>query len=83
MKEELKRALAGGIDLFHNHKQLRELRALGFIIECHRKHFMLVYQGKQRTFKFSVSKTPSDVRSTNNLISTICNNISKEEQNGR
>ena len=82
-KEQLKNVLSGGIDLFHNHKQLKGLRELGFTIECHRKHFMLIYQGKNRTFKFSVSKTPSDVRSTNNLISTICNSISKEKQNGR
>lgn len=39
-------------------------------IEQRSKHFLLIYKG---------SKTPSDVRSTNNLISIICNTIPKEE----
>ena len=79
LKDELKKVLAGGINLCHNQKQIRGLKELGFELECHRKHFMLVYQGKRRTFKFSVSKTPSDVRTTNNLISTIHNSIIKEK----
>lgn len=78
MKEELKRVLAGGIDLLRKHKQITGLRELGFSIECHRKHFMLIYKGKKRDYKFSVSKTPSDNRGTNNLISDICRKLAEE-----
>ena len=78
LKDELKKVLQGGINLCHNQKQIRGLKELGFELECHRKHFMLVYQGKNRTFKFTVSKTPSDVRGTNNLISDICRKLVEE-----
>lgn len=78
-KEQLKNVLSGGIDLFHNKRQVRELHSLGFAIEQRSKHFLLIYKGSKRSYKFAVSKTPSDVRSTNNLISIICNTIPKEE----
>lgn len=78
-KEQLKNILSGGIDLFHNKQQIRKLHRLGFDIEQRSKHFLLIYKGSKRSYKFAVSKTPSDVRSTNNLISIICNTIPKEE----
>ena len=78
MKEELKRVLTGGIDLLRKHKQITGLKKLGFNIECHRKHFMLIYKGKERDYKFTVSKTPSDNRGTNNLISDICRKLAEE-----
>ena len=79
MKAELKKVLAGGIDLLRKHKQTTGLKKLGFSIECHRKHFMLIYKGKERDYKFTVSKTPSDIRGTNNLISDICRKLAEEE----
>jgi hypothetical protein len=79
VKEELKRVLAGGIDLLRKHKQITGLRELGFLVEIHRKHLMLIYKGKKRDYKFTVSKTPSDNRGTNNLISDICRKLAEEE----
>ena len=78
MKKNLKTVLSGGIDLLRKHKQIKGLRKLGFDIECHRKHFMLIYKREKRDYKFSVSKMPSDDRGTNNLISDICRSIFKE-----
>lgn len=39
---------------------------------------MLIYKGKERDYKFTVSKTPSDNRGTNNLISDICRKLAEE-----
>ena len=78
MKEELKRVLAGGVDLLRKHKQITGLKKLGFLVEIHRKHLMLIYKGKERYYKFTVSKTPSDIRGTNNLISDICRKLTEE-----
>ena len=80
LKEELKHIFSGGCDLIRKDKQRQALKKLGFSIEERRKHFMLTYKGLKRDYHFTVSKTPSDFRTTMNVISVISRTLKEDEQ---
>jgi len=79
LKEELKHIFSGGCDLMKG-KQRHMLVKLGFSVEERRKHFMLTYKGLKRDYHFAVSKTPSDFRTTMNVISVISRTLKEDEQ---
>ena len=51
-------------------KQIRELKGIGFDVEKTGKHYKITFAGDPR-YMFTVSATPSDHRTAENMISTI------------
>lgn len=59
-------------------KQVRELKSVGFEVEKAGKHYKITFAGDDR-YMFTVSATPSDYRTAENMISTITKTLFRKK----
>lgn len=76
MREQLKFILCGYST--YNSKMAKGFKELGFIIIRNKKHVILQYYINDKSFVFTLSKTPSDKRAGNNLACTIYRTLKNE-----